>query len=178
MFETTKQIYIYMYPTWYSHSISIIQYITYLPLFTQFTALSLGVFGATHHDLQHQLTYPTGPLEWSHQLTCPLNSHKQNWLVVYLHAGPLGTTGSDWIDKSEGYHLIRVTGWWLTYPSEKQSQLGWWHSQLNGQNKMFQSTNQKRKTNGICRIRSRQLIMVYMIRISIEFSMQHNGHRR
>ena len=131
-----------MYPTWYSHSISIIQYITYLPLFTQFTALSLGVFGATHHDLQHQLTYPTGPLEWSHQLTCPLNSHKQNWLVVYLHAGPLGTTGSDWIDKSEGYHLIRVTGWWLTYPSEKQSQLGWWHSQLMEKYKMFQTPNQ------------------------------------
>ena len=28
-----------------------------------------------------------------------------------------------------------VSGWWLTYPSEKwwsESQLGWWHSQLNG----------------------------------------------
>ena len=25
------------------------------------------------------------------------------------------------------------SGWWLTYPSEKyESQLGWWHSQLNG----------------------------------------------
>ena len=150
----------------------------FTPIFTQFTPLSLGVFGATHHDLQHQLTCPTGPLEWSHQLTCPLNSHKQNWLVVYLHAGPLGTTGSDWIDKSEGYHLIRVTGWWFQ-PLWKTwvRQLGWWHSQLNGTIKMFQSTNQKRKANGICRIRSRPLIMVY-IRISIEFSMQHNGQRR
>ena len=26
-----------------------------------------------------------------------------------------------------------ITGWWYTYPSEKyESQLGWWHSQLNG----------------------------------------------
>ena len=28
-----------------------------------------------------------------------------------------------------------ITGWWLTYPSEKwwtESQLGWWNSQLNG----------------------------------------------
>ena len=40
-----------------------------------------------------------------------------------------------------------IAGWWLTYPSEKwwsESQLGWWHSQLNGKMKfMFQTTNQK-----------------------------------
>ena len=35
-----------------------------------------------------------------------------------------------------------VSGWWLTYPSEKyESQMGWWHSQYMEKN-MFQTTNQ------------------------------------
>ena len=30
----------------------------------------------------------------------------------------------------------KYTGWWLSHPSEKkESQLGWWHSQLNGKTK-------------------------------------------
>ena len=36
-----------------------------------------------------------------------------------------------------------ITGWWLTYPSEKyESQLGWWHSQYMEKWNMFQTTNQ------------------------------------
>jgi hypothetical protein len=66
MFETTKQIYIYI--IYISHMIFPLYpnnpiHHKFTPIFTQFTPLSLGVFGATHHDLQHQLTCPTGPLE-------------------------------------------------------------------------------------------------------------------
>jgi len=39
--------------------------------------------------------------------------------------------------------LVSITGWWLTYPSEKyESQLGLWHSQLNGKNKIHVPNHQ------------------------------------
>ena len=38
---------------------------------------------------------------------------------------------------------MNITGWWLTYPSERyESQLGWWNSQYGNSQKKFQSTNQ------------------------------------
>ena len=53
--------------------------------------------------------------------------------------------------RQKGYPNFRiimniVSGWWgPTYPSEKSwsvRQLGWWHSQYIGKQKMFQTTNQ------------------------------------
>ena len=58
--------------------------------------------------------------------------------------------------------------WWYIYPSEKyRSQLGWWHSQLNGKQNMFQST---RKWE---RFIHRFIIDIMIFACVIEIGMNH-----
>ena len=54
-----------------------------------------------------------------------------------LEASPSGRSGRRCSRDGDDH----MTGWWLTNPSENyESQLGWWHSQLDGKIKaMFQS---------------------------------------
>ena len=54
-------------------------------------------------------------------------------LYVSIHTSTMDPMGSG----------KRLTGWWFFATPLKKSQLGWWHSQLNGKIKaMFRTTNQ------------------------------------
>ena len=68
--------------------------------------------------------------------------------LVWCLGVSLGKQWKSWDRRVDGNlgGALDGTGWWLTYPSEKwwsESQLGWWHSQLNGKIiQMFRTTNQ------------------------------------
>ena len=89
-------------------------------------------------------------------------SAKQKWstknlgrtYVIYL---PLSKN----INPNWMIYWFNISGWWLTYPSEKyESQLGWWHSQYMESHKIpwFQSTNQTKTGSPMAHVLQRMLL--------------------
>ena len=107
----------------------------------------LIILSSVHHViLGHLWAHGTDGYLWN--IICRNGSPVISKLVYTILKSPQKNTKQHWNKQNVSYvsikkkKLIRptsprytyiYTGWWYTYPSEKyESQLGWWHSQLNG----------------------------------------------